>query len=913
MGVGRGPRWKAAGRLARLGVELVASAVTSYEPLSFRGHGAPPFVARDPEVRADFEVEGASEAVAVCASGSGHVEVEGRLWYAVDCVNCLAPLPPRRARASLVLTRRGFGGGDPGFLYVKLAGRVAVSWPLLRLGLRVLHLAALARQGLVDPAEAEEELRGLDVEAEPWQLAVAHHVLGCDADPMCPRRGLAPPSFVRAYVASEGLRELGRRLEAPVPRDLEAEASRLYRRLARLAAPARRGVRVHIVFYSHLDTPWLWSLEWSVRRARAQAATMRALYTVYPELKVPYHPGPRVVAEWARDLMPPPERLAPLCSLLVEPDLWLVPGDLLVHAALACRGARLAWLPDSFGYPASLPKILRLAGVAGVVVHKIMWNDTERPRVYTFRWVGDDGSAVTAVVLHESYTGDCSPASIARYAEAYRGSARDHVYSCGPGDSGSPPGLEHAEGAALAVEAGIAVPLDVDALLEGASVGDAVAGDLYLEYHRGAYTTDPPTKALVWRVYSLALLRDLVAAARGEAGGAPWDEAALLAFHDTVSGTLSADARRSVWGYALGLLRRLRVGARGLEALGNTLLWRAGLAAPAPGGYTVYAVDGLTVGPPEAIEVPVRAQRGRVELGGASVKLEGPELELPGVRVGLELTVHHDRPHEWDAWEVDEYSLAEGEPQPLEAAAAGRHAVLRASGPWGRATLVARPLGLRRGLLIDAYVELARRGRLVKLWLRPSGGVEAAWRGVPYGVSPAPLLEERPSHYEQPLTWLAARSGEGLLAVAALPPRGVTVSRRGLGVSLARLPGQPNPRLPAAGHVRLAVAPVGSVAEAAQLAEELARPPQPAPPPPGGRAVRVLEVEATAPVVGSLRLDGGRALLTLMNPGDGLAAVTVGRGDSRFAEARGPDGRPLGRLPVTLELGPRELRLVILA
>src|SRR5690606_25040250 len=60
---------------------------------------------------------------------------------------------------------------------------------------------------------------------------------------------------------------------------------------------------------------------------------------------------------------------------------------------------RIMWLPDTFGYSAALPQIMRLSGLDVFVTHKMSWNDTNKMPSDTFFWQGIDGSSVAAYFL----------------------------------------------------------------------------------------------------------------------------------------------------------------------------------------------------------------------------------------------------------------------------------------------------------------------------------------------------------------------------------------------------------------------------------------------------------------------------------------------------------------------------------
>ena len=69
------------------------------------------------------------------------------------------------------------------------------------------------------------------------------------------------------------------------------------------------------------------------------------------------------------------------------------------------------WLPDSFGYSASLPQIARLAGMRYFVTTKLSWQPGNPFPHSIFGWEGIDGSRLLAHIPPvESYAAALSPA-----------------------------------------------------------------------------------------------------------------------------------------------------------------------------------------------------------------------------------------------------------------------------------------------------------------------------------------------------------------------------------------------------------------------------------------------------------------------------------------------------------------------
>src|SRR3954452_556697 len=91
-----------------------------------------------------------------------------------------------------------------------------------------------------------------------------------------------------------------------------------------------------------------------------------------------------------------------------QADTLLAEGEALIRN-LACGlrraevlgGAmKVGYMPDQFGHAAQLPQIFRMFGIDGAV----MWRGVgpDRPP-HAFKWIGPDGSDVTALWLQDGY------------------------------------------------------------------------------------------------------------------------------------------------------------------------------------------------------------------------------------------------------------------------------------------------------------------------------------------------------------------------------------------------------------------------------------------------------------------------------------------------------------------------------
>ena len=211
-------------------------------------------------------------------------------------------------------------------------------------------------------------------------------------------------------------------MEQPLPRRRQA-----YIEARQLIAPlvnARNGTfaaSMGVIANSHLDYAWLWPIEETRRKtARTFAAVLRLLKE-YPEAKFlqsqcaeyelcrQHYPE---LFEEVREAIAEGRWIAD-GGMWVEPDTNLAGGEALVRQFLYGRryfremlgvDSRVAWLPDTFGYSAALPQIIKGFGMTGLTTQKIFWsyNDAEPFPHHAFLWRGLDGTMIPSF-LHMFY------------------------------------------------------------------------------------------------------------------------------------------------------------------------------------------------------------------------------------------------------------------------------------------------------------------------------------------------------------------------------------------------------------------------------------------------------------------------------------------------------------------------------
>ncbi|MBS1717269.1 MAG: alpha-mannosidase [Armatimonadetes bacterium] len=297
------------------------------------------------------------------------------------------------------------------------------------------------------------------------------------------------------------------------------------RKIIKEALNSLDGDLKHTVFavgHSHLDTAWLWPIRVTEKKMAHTAASQLRLMERYEEYVFAHSQASQY--EWIEKQHPKlfaeikaavkRGQWEPVGSMWVEADCNLPSGESLVRQFLYGRkyfreklGVETEdmWLPDVFGYSAALPQILAKFGIRAFLTQKISWNQSNRFPHNTFWWQGIDGTRMWShFPPADTYIGNCEPKEILHSVKNHQDHARsDHsLYLFGWGDGGGGPTERHLEFLRRARNAP-----NYPILVTGRKASDffrearaksrdlAVwVGELYLEFHRGTYTSQAANK-----------------------------------------------------------------------------------------------------------------------------------------------------------------------------------------------------------------------------------------------------------------------------------------------------------------------------------------------------------------------------------------------------------------------------------
>ncbi|MBI5381825.1 MAG: alpha-mannosidase [Opitutae bacterium] len=542
--------------------------------------------------------------------------------------------------------------------------------------------------------------------------------------------------------ASPLLRQLLRHLDHIVDAldrdDLKGARRRLataYRDLP--AAP--NAMRAVATGHAHIDLVWLWPERVGEFKAVHTFATANRLMERYPEYRFGYSQPASYAAVERRS----PEIMRAVRQRIrqrrwdvtgateVESDTVLACGEALARSFLigqkrfaALRGspARVLWLPDVFGYSPCVPQIMQQCGVDYFYTTKLSWNALNRFPYSSFIWRGLGGAEVTAHISEGGYNQELRAATLRRAERTHRQSDvhREFLAPVGFGDGGGGPTEEMCESARrLANLAGLPraewgnIEPFFDRLQNLRAQLPVYEGELYLEYHRGTYTTHGDIKAGMRRAERALQVHEAVrCATTGQPlNEEPWRRVVFAQFHDYIPGSsvheVYDEARVELAGItreALSAAEQELGAERGAEALFNPLPRprRHLLGANAAGEVTSVELPPLAGAPVAQLTQcaplpPVRATARRLANGRVVADFDKQgrvrQLRVDGRDVALaaplgELVIYPDRPHAFEAWDIDRQALALGEP--VRTTAVGR---VEQAGPASATLAFTRSLG----------------------------------------------------------------------------------------------------------------------------------------------------------------------------------------------------------------------------
>ena len=350
---------------------------------------------------------------------------------------------------------------------------------------------------------------------------------------------------------------------------------------------------VYCTGHTHIDVAWMWTLAQTREKVQRSFSTVIKLMKKYPEYI--FMSSQPQLYKFVRENCPSlynEIKLAvsrgqwePEGAMWLEADCNLTSGESLIRQIIFGKkffkeefgaDSHILWLPDVFGYCAALPQILKKSGIDTFITSKISWNETNRMPYDVFTWQGLDGSEVFAYFITTqkyqkgaekpimtTYNGKIEPSYV--YGAWDRFQQKEYsnkvLLDYGYGDGGGGPnedmlknqrrlsygipGMPKTRMSGLNEFIG-EIRKDFDSNAKNWNRTPKWVGELYLEYHRGTYTSIAKNKRNNRRsefLYQTAEIFSTIAETMGvhkyeqDKLNNGWEKILLNQFHDILPGS----------------------------------------------------------------------------------------------------------------------------------------------------------------------------------------------------------------------------------------------------------------------------------------------------------------------------------------------------------------------------------------
>ena len=273
--------------------------------------------------------------------------------------------------------------------------------------------------------------------------------------------------------------------------------------------------------HSHIDAAWLWPFSKTIEIFRETCGKILALMEKYPQFiycqsSAQYY---RWLEEKYPDIFEKVKRMVKegrwevVGGTWVESDGNMPSGESFVRQFLYGKryfkekfgvDVKVAWMPDSFGYAWTLPQIMKKSGMEFFLTQKMNWNDATLFPYYFFKWTAPDGSSIIAHQTVGTYSEPVTEERIAQQMKmlSHRQGLTDLLVLFGIGDHGGgvsedmiKRALEFVKGK-NGIKGKFSTAKEYFKVLVEKTNGKTpeINDELYLQYHRGTYTTQARVK-----------------------------------------------------------------------------------------------------------------------------------------------------------------------------------------------------------------------------------------------------------------------------------------------------------------------------------------------------------------------------------------------------------------------------------
>ena len=310
---------------------------------------------------------------------------------------------------------------------------------------------------------------------------------------------------------------------------------------------------VYCLGQTHIDVEWLWTLAQTKEKVQRSFSSVLDLMDRHKDY--PFFASTPLLYDYIKETQPKIyEKILALMDegrweadggTWVEPDNVLSSGESLIRQILYGKNyfkkhfgkdSEYLWLPDCFGFSGAFPQIAKKTGIKWFITSKISWNDTNQFPHDIFQWQGIDGTKLNTYFLTTqakekngytpvtAYNGMANAKQLVGTYDRLTDKNLSNIVltSYGWGDGGGGPTESMYEQLDFMRKGLVGLPKikpatlkefinDLEKQIDGKTQPKWI-GELYMEYHRGTYTSIAKIKKANRRIEFLISKAELLCA-----------------------------------------------------------------------------------------------------------------------------------------------------------------------------------------------------------------------------------------------------------------------------------------------------------------------------------------------------------------------------------------------------------------
>lgn len=635
---------------------------------------------------------------------------------------------------------------------------------------------------------------------------------------------------------------------------------------------------IYPVGHCHIDAAWLWP--YSETRKKVERSFLNVAKLFDDGYNFIFAQSSALFYEWAK------QRNSILFDKIkgfIKQGKWMLVGgmwvesdtNLLIGESLARQflygqsyfkeqfdsETKIGWLPDTFGFSGQLPQIMKQSGIESFITHKLRWNDTNVFPYTFFKWKGIDGTLMPTILVNSTYNGNMQLDEINKVLSNVKNLDDPYVYQFGYGDGGGGPNEEMTELLNFLPEVAKRtnqIFTQEDLLLdvkEKAGKAPEVPGELYVETHRGVYTTNYGIKRRVAMLEDRLIACDFVKSllithqinVDDNDLSEEWKTLLTAQFHDVLPGSANfyaykeafEDLDSAIAGTESFIKESMKVYCEKMnipigtmiintsqyelkphnDLKGNTIHISDKKQNTEDAKYLAASVKGFTVKTgrdlikneikPEG-KLEVRKEDGEIFIKGKYYTFKlNKKSELTLIQNGKEvikngtIKVFEDVPGRFDAWNIDLDTLNPGhsikeKSKNIDYYTDGLNSVVSIKVEYEEGSKILQKFTMNpntKYIKVENKIDLKSREKLVKFLMNSDVGNKKIKCEIPFGIIERDFSDKiNEAKFEFPaLRFVNWEDGTSGFSIIARELHGYSFVNDTLGISLLKTPLYPNP------------------------------------------------------------------------------------------------------------------------